>query len=124
MIQFEHVSKQYGSKRAVSDLSLEVPAGELFAFLGPNGAGKTTTIKMITGLLRSSSGRVLVAGHDMAGSSEEARRQISYVPDQPYLSMSQPPQELSGMGLTTDPALDIIYHVGRFVQRPEQADQR
>jgi hypothetical protein len=46
------------------------------------------------------------------------------LPDQPYHSMSRPPQELSGMGLTTDPALDIIYHVGRFVQRPEQADQR
>lgn len=94
LIQLEHVSKRYGDKLAVVDLSLEIPAGELFAFLGPNGAGKTTTIKMITGLLRPTAGSVRVAGFDMAGNAEQARRTISYVPDQPYLY-----EKLSGRDL-------------------------
>lgn len=85
LIQLESVWKQYGEQWAVADLSLEVAAGELFAFLGPNGAGKTTTIKMITGLLRPTRGRVVVAGFDMSGNAPAARRQISFVPDQPYL---------------------------------------
>lgn len=86
MIQIENVSKQYGAKKwAVRDLSLEIPSGELFACLGPNGAGKTTTIKMITGLLRPTNGRVLVCGKDMRTNSPEARRPISYVPDEPHL---------------------------------------
>lgn len=86
MIQIENVSKQYAAKkRAVRDLSLEIPPGELFACLGPNGAGKTTTIKMITGLLRPTEGRVLVCGADMRTNSPEARRPISYVPDEPHL---------------------------------------
>lgn len=84
-ILVENVSKQYGDKWAVRELSLSIPPGELFAFLGPNGAGKTTTIKMITGLLRPTQGRVEVAGHSVATDSLEARRLISYVPDQPYL---------------------------------------
>lgn len=84
-ILIEDVSKQYGDKWAVRNLSLTIPAGELFAFLGPNGAGKTTTIKMITGLLRPSAGRVRVVGHEVATDSLEARRQLAYVPDQPYL---------------------------------------
>ena len=86
MIQIESVSKQYGSKKwAVRDLCLEIPPGQLFACLGPNGAGKTTTIKMITGLLRPTSGRILVCGQDMSSNSSEARRPISYVPDEPHL---------------------------------------
>ncbi|WP_145262633.1 ABC transporter ATP-binding protein [Planctomycetes bacterium Pan216] len=84
-IQIDHVSKDYGSKRAVHELTLEIPEGELFACLGPNGAGKTTTIKMITGLLRPTIGHVHVAGFDMSSPSIDARRSISFVPDQPYL---------------------------------------
>ena len=56
MISLDNVTKQYGTKTAVHELSLEIPAGELFAFLGPNGAGKTTTIKMMCGLLFPTSG--------------------------------------------------------------------
>src|SRR5665213_3085219 len=85
MIQFEHVSKAYGTKSAVTDLDLHIPAGELFAFLGPNGAGKTTTIKMLCGLLFPTSGRVLIGGHDMARQGDLARPLLSYVPDQPFL---------------------------------------
>jgi ABC-2 type transport system ATP-binding protein len=70
---------------AVAGLDLTVPRGELFAFLGPNGAGKTTTIKMLVGLLRPSSGSVRVCGHDVVGHTQEASRNLGYVPDEPYL---------------------------------------
>src|SRR3954454_13316466 len=85
MIDIAGVSKQYGSKVAVQDLTLHVPAGELFAFLGPNGAGKTTTIKMLCGLLFPSTGTVRVGGFDLATRGDQARGLISYVPDQPFL---------------------------------------
>ena len=85
MIDIANVSKRYGSKVAVQDLSLHVPGGELFAFLGPNGAGKTTTIKMLCGLLFPTTGSVTVGGFDLATHGDQARALISYVPDQPYL---------------------------------------
>src|SRR5262245_65302571 len=85
MIRLENVSKSYGTKAAVTDLSLDVAAGELFAFLGPNGAGKPTTIKMMVGLLFPTAGRVLIGGHDMQRDGDRARPLLSYVPDQPFL---------------------------------------
>ncbi|HEV3387091.1 MAG TPA: ABC transporter ATP-binding protein [Gemmata sp.] len=85
MIDIRDVSKQYGPKVAVKDLSLQVPSGELFAFLGPNGAGKTTTIKMLCGLLFPTSGTVNVGGFDLRKEGDAARGLISYVPDQPFL---------------------------------------
>jgi ABC-2 type transport system ATP-binding protein len=85
MIRLAGVSKRYGPKPAVRDLNLHVPPGELFAFLGPNGAGKTTTIKMLCGLLFPTEGTVHVGGFDMTTHGDEARRLISYVPDQPFL---------------------------------------
>src|SRR5438067_5534059 len=85
MIDIRNVTKRYGPKVAVRDLSLHVPAGELFAFLGPNGAGKTTTIKMLCGLLFPSSGTVSVGGFDLVSHGDRARALISYVPDMPYL---------------------------------------
>src|SRR5207302_6572924 len=78
-------TKRFGDKFAVRDLSLRVPAGELFACLGPNGAGKTTTIKILCGLLVPTSGSVRVGGHDLRSQGEQARQLISYVPDQPFL---------------------------------------
>jgi ABC-2 type transport system ATP-binding protein len=85
MIQLDNVSKSYGTKAAVRSLSLDIAAGELFAFLGPNGAGKTTTIKMMCGLLFPTSGRVTIGGHDLARDGDRARQLLSYVPDQPFL---------------------------------------
>src|SRR6266568_5046120 len=85
MISIDHITKRYGPKVAVQDLSLDVPAGELFAFLGPNGAGKTTTIKMLCGLLFPTAGTVRVGGFDLVSRGDQARALISYVPDQPYL---------------------------------------
>jgi ABC-2 type transport system ATP-binding protein len=85
MIRLDNVTKRYGAKTAVHELSLHVPKGELFAFLGPNGAGKTTTIKMMCGLLFPTSGRVSIGGYDLRQDGDRARQLLSYVPDQPYL---------------------------------------
>jgi ABC-2 type transport system ATP-binding protein len=85
MIQFDKVSRSYGNKVAVDELSLSIPAGELFAFLGPNGAGKTTTIKMLVGLLRPGAGSVSVCGHDLTSETRQATRYLGYVPDRTFL---------------------------------------
>ena len=85
MIQIDNVTKRYGPKLAVQDLTLHVPAGELFAFLGPNGAGKTTTIKMLCGLLFPTTGSVRIGGFDVRADGDHARALVSYVPDQPFL---------------------------------------
>jgi ABC-2 type transport system ATP-binding protein len=85
MIETEHLTKTFGDKLAVNDLTLTVAQGEFFAFLGPNGAGKTTTIKMLVGLLQPTVGKIRVCGHDVQGDGVLARADLSYVPDQPFL---------------------------------------
>jgi ABC-2 type transport system ATP-binding protein len=85
MIELLDITKKYGNKVAVDDLTLTIAAGELFAFLGPNGAGKTTTIKLMCGLLFPTAGTVRVGGFDLQRQGDQARQLISYVPDQPYL---------------------------------------
>jgi ABC-2 type transport system ATP-binding protein len=85
MIELLEVSKHYGTKRALHDLTLTVPRGELFAFLGPNGAGKTTTIKLMCGLLFPSTGTIRIGGFSLATHGRQARQLLSYVPDQPFL---------------------------------------
>jgi ABC-2 type transport system ATP-binding protein len=85
MIELDNVVKRYGTKPAVTGLSLRVEQGELFAFLGPNGAGKTTTIKMICGLLFPTEGTVRVGGYDIQAEGDRARQLLSYVPDTPFL---------------------------------------
>jgi ABC-2 type transport system ATP-binding protein len=87
MIEILHVSKSYnkGAVRAVDDLSLTVPPGEIFGFLGPNGAGKTTTIKMIVGILKPDSGTIRVAGLDNRLEALRAKAMTAYVPDEPEI---------------------------------------
>jgi ABC-2 type transport system ATP-binding protein len=85
MIDIQNVTKKYGGKTAVQNLTLKIPAGEVFAFLGPNGAGKTTTIKMLCGLLFPTEGTITIGGFDIRTQGDAARQLISYVPDQPYL---------------------------------------
>ncbi|HLG93451.1 MAG TPA: ABC transporter ATP-binding protein, partial [candidate division Zixibacteria bacterium] len=85
MIETFHLGKNFGGLRAVVDLNLKTHSGEIFGFLGPNGAGKTTTIKLITGLLRPSSGRATVGGFDLVKNPVEAKKIMAYVPDQPQL---------------------------------------
>ena len=85
MIEFDHVSRTYGLKTAVADLSLAIPRGELFALLGPNGAGKTTSIKMLVGLLHPSRGSIRICGHDVVADPRAAHLHVGYVPDEPCL---------------------------------------
>jgi ABC-2 type transport system ATP-binding protein len=85
MIETRNLCKTYGTVEAVRNVSLSVPAGQIFCFLGPNGAGKTTTIKMLTGLLRPTSGEALIAGIDVEKDPVAAKRLLSYIPDMPYL---------------------------------------
>lgn len=85
MIKLEQISKRFGNKIAVDDVSLEVGRGEIFGFLGPNGAGKTTTIRMITGITVPSSGKIRVNGCDVSKDPIGAKSSIGYIPDRPYL---------------------------------------
>lgn len=85
MIEFAHVTRTYGPKTAVSDLTLAIPRGELFALLGPNGAGKTTSIKMLVGLLHPSRGTIRICGHDVVTDPRAAHLHVGYVPDEPNL---------------------------------------
>lgn len=85
MLRLEKVEKRYGSFTAVKALDLILPRGCIFGFLGPNGAGKTTTIRMISGVLQPSSGRILIGGDDLATDPSAAKARIGYIPDRPFL---------------------------------------
>lgn len=85
MIEIKNLTKDFGGKRAVDDLNLDVPKGELFCFLGPNGAGKTTTIKIMVGLMRPTSGVTTIGGINIQEDPRGAKKLIGYIPDMPYL---------------------------------------
>jgi ABC-2 type transport system ATP-binding protein len=93
MIELVHIVKKFGELVAVNDLSLTVERGEFFAVLGPNAAGKTTTIKMLTGLIKPTSGCARVAGFDVQEKPLDARRRMAYVPDFPFLYDKLTPAE-------------------------------
>jgi ABC-2 type transport system ATP-binding protein len=80
-ISTEHLTRRFGDLVAVQDVNLRVAPGQFFGFLGPNGAGKSTTIKMLTGLLAPSSGRMQILGIDLTQDSVEVKRQIGVVPE-------------------------------------------
>ena len=121
MIRIEHLNKNFGDTKAVSDLCLHVPQGELFGFLGPNGAGKTTTIKILSGLLRPASGKAIVGAegigeYDVMLQPEKAKAITGYIPDCPYLY-----EKLTGYeyihfvgGLYGIPSKDIDRHVEEY----------
>jgi ABC-2 type transport system ATP-binding protein len=79
----EHLGKSYGARVAVADVSFSVQRGEVFGFLGPNGAGKTTTIRMLVGLVRPTSGRVAIGGHDLAADRERALGRMGCIVESP-----------------------------------------
>src|SRR5580765_3719541 len=81
MIQTESLYKTYEGKAAVIDLSFRVEPGEILGFLGPNGAGKSTTVKILTGMIRPSKGRAIVAGYDVVEQPLEVKKRIGYVPE-------------------------------------------
>jgi ABC-2 type transport system ATP-binding protein len=85
MIQVQHLTKQYGPKTAIADVSFSVEKGEVLAFLGPNGAGKTTTMRILAGSLPATSGTARVAGFDCFDQPMEVKRSIGYLPENPPL---------------------------------------
>lgn len=81
MLKINNLCKNYGKFKAVDNLSLHIPKGEIFGFVGPNGAGKTTTMKIVSGLLNATSGEVYVGGINAFKNSKELKRKIGYMPD-------------------------------------------
>jgi ABC-2 type transport system ATP-binding protein len=89
-ILVENIVKRYGDFEAVASITFEVADGEIFGLLGPNGAGKSTLIRMMTTLTPSTSGRVLIAGHDVAREPDAVRRTIGVIPQ--ALTIHPPPK--------------------------------
>ena len=85
MIEVKHLVKKYGDHTAVNDLSFTLESGKIYGFLGPNGAGKSTTMNMMTGYIASTSGQILINGHDILTETEEAKKCIGYLPEIPPL---------------------------------------
>lgn len=85
LVEVHKVSRYYGTRLAVQDVSFTIRRGEVLGFLGPNGAGKTTTMQILSGNLAPSSGRVVIAGHDLLEDPRRAKAAIGYLPEQPPL---------------------------------------
>ena len=85
MIEVKNLSKRYGDKQAVNNISFKVEKGEILGFLGPNGAGKSTTMNMLTGYISSTSGQILVNGVDILEDPIAAKANIGYLPEIPPL---------------------------------------
>lgn len=94
MIALKNVSKRYGDVLALDRINLEVAGGEIYGLIGPNGAGKTTTIKLLVGLLKPSSGQVLVNNVDVQQEALTAKKVLGYIPDEPFLYGRLTPLEL------------------------------
>lgn len=99
MIEVKNLSKRYGDKRAVNDISFSVGKGEILGFLGPNGAGKSTTMNMLTGYISSTSGQILINGVDILENPIEAKSNIGYLPEIPPLYVD----------MTVDGYLNFMY---------------
>ncbi|HCH66750.1 MAG TPA: hypothetical protein DFR83_28360, partial [Deltaproteobacteria bacterium] len=85
MISAQGITKRFGNFTAVRQVSFEVGRGEILGFIGPNGAGKTTTMRMLTGFLPATEGKVVVAGHDVFDENMMVRRKVGYLPEKPPL---------------------------------------
>ncbi len=83
MLQVHNLSKNFGPKKAVNNVSFTIEKGEIFSLIGPNSSGKTTIVKSIIGLLQPTSGTISVNGHDVVRSPEKAKNDIGYIPDEP-----------------------------------------
>lgn len=85
MLKIEHLTKKYGDKKAVDDLSLEIRSGEIYGFIGHNGAGKTTTLKSVAGILNFEEGEILIDGISIKSNPIECKKRMAYIPDNPDL---------------------------------------
>ena len=93
MIEVKNLTKSYGNKQAVNDISFTVNQGEILGFLGPNGAGKSTTMNILTGYISSTSGTAKIDGHDILDEPQEAKKHIGYLPEHPPLYLDMTVQE-------------------------------
>jgi ABC-2 type transport system ATP-binding protein len=121
-LRTENLTKRYGRVLAVDDLTLEVPAGEVFGFLGPNGAGKSTTIRLLLGLARPTAGRAWVFGAD-ARDVARAHRSLAYVPADVALWPRLTGAEILDLAARTGPGTDRAYReelIGRFGLDPSR----
>lgn len=110
MIEVSHLSKHYGTKKAVDNISFSIKPGEIVAFLGPNGAGKSTTMNMLTGYISSTSGTISIDGHDIVNAPMEAKKRIGYLPELPPLYLD----------MTLDEYLDFVYDLKGATQPKEE----
>lgn len=85
MLKIEHLTKAYGDKKAVDDLSLHIHPGEIYGFIGHNGAGKTTTLKSVVGILQFDKGEIYIDGTSIKDAPLECKRKFAYIPDNPDL---------------------------------------
>ena len=85
MLKIDHLTKTYGEKKAVEDLSLHIHPGEIYGFIGHNGAGKTTTLKSVVGILQFDQGEILIDGKSVRADPLACKRKIAYIPDNPDL---------------------------------------
>ncbi len=85
MLSIKNLTKTYGQKRAVDDLSLHIAPGEIFGFIGHNGAGKTTTLKAVAGILSFDAGQILIDGLDVKTHALDCKKRLAYIPDNPDL---------------------------------------
>lgn len=85
MLQVHNLTKHFGKKKAVNDVSFRIEKGEIFSLIGPNSSGKTTIVKSIIGLLQPSSGTITIEGNDVVKKAEKAKKDIGYIPDEPSI---------------------------------------
>jgi ABC-2 type transport system ATP-binding protein len=112
MIAVENLVKRYGGFTAVDGVSLNVAPGQIHGFLGPNGAGKTTSIRIIAGLLKPTSGRVMVNGHDLTAQPEAAKAALGFIPDRPFIYEKLTAGEF------------LRFHAGLYGMREDDIDTR
>lgn len=112
MIEIKNLTKRYGDKLAVNNVSFTVNEGEIVGFLGPNGAGKSTTMNILTGYLSASEGHAVIGGFDILDSPAEAKKQIGYLPEQPPLYMD----------MTVDEYLSFMYDLKKVRVRSPRKD--
>ena len=85
MLNIQHLTKTYGDKKAVDDLTLHIAPGEIYGFIGHNGAGKTTTLKSVVGILQFDAGTITIDGTDLRADPLACKRKLAYIPDNPDL---------------------------------------
>ncbi|MCL4515392.1 MAG: ATP-binding cassette domain-containing protein [Firmicutes bacterium] len=112
IVEVDNLRKEFGAVLAVKDISLEVEQGEIFGFLGPNGAGKSTTIKMLSTLLKPTSGTARLAGYNIAGQPNEVRRSIGLVFQDPSLDESLTARE------------NLVFHAMLYGVPPKEREER